>query len=127
MGYQTEYTLEIRTVPTHDDYERIRKTMEEPPYDLIYYAFDQGWWNEKNQTAYFYSWDSVKWYDHKDQMAEISKMFPDYVFRLYGVGEDHNDMWYEYYRNGEYEECAARITYPEPENIKWPEAVMERA
>lgn len=45
--------------------------------------------------------DSMKWYEHEGEMCEISKLFPDYYFCLHGDGEEYDDIWKEYYHNGE--------------------------
>lgn len=44
--------------------------------------------------------DSCKWYDHKKEMLEISKLYPDLVFVLDGDGEEAGDCWREFYKNG---------------------------
>ena len=63
--------------------------------------------------------DALKWYDYEDHMIEISKKYPDIVFVLHGEGEEHDDIWNEYYCNGECERVDAVITFPEPKNPKF--------
>ena len=36
--------------------------------------------------------DTMKWYDHDDDVAEMSKSFPDVIFCLEGEGEENSDM-----------------------------------
>jgi hypothetical protein len=63
--------------------------------------------------------DHLKWYDHHDHMVEVSKQFPDIIFVLCGEGEESDDIWQEYFTNGEYEEIYAEIVYPKPTNPKF--------
>ena len=53
-------------------------------------------------------------------MKELSKLFPGYVFKLNGEGEDDEDLWNKYYVNGKEQVCNAIITYPpfDPEKLK---------
>jgi hypothetical protein len=44
--------------------------------------------------------DDTKWYNHHDQMIEYSKRFPDVVFTLSGEGEESDDIWKKYYKDG---------------------------
>jgi hypothetical protein len=81
MGYRTYFTLIIDPFPSD---EMLREEIgEEISLDELY--------ND--------GYDS-KWYDHKDDMIELSKKYPDYLFALDGVGEDSADIWREFYRNG---------------------------
>lgn len=80
MGYYTRHRLEILE---GDDY--ITDYKKEISV-LAYYGncFD----------------DEIKWYDHKKNMIEYSKLHPKVVFKLSGEGEDSGDIWVEYYQNG---------------------------
>lgn len=44
--------------------------------------------------------ESVKWYEHDKDMRELSLEFPELTFKLHGNGEDADDVWNAYYRNG---------------------------
>jgi hypothetical protein len=58
------------------------------------YSFcDQAW-------DYLVSEDTMKWYDHDDDMKQLSMQFPDYYFLLNGRGEEHDDQWRKVYHNG---------------------------
>ena len=56
--------------------------------------------------------DILKWYEYDKNMLEISKLYPDTVFRLEGKGEGRDDRWISYYCNGESAESRAAIVYP---------------
>lgn len=62
--------------------------------------------------------DTHKWYDHDEEMLELSKQFPETVFCLYGDGEGSEDMWYTYYKNGKMQYCGARIEFDEYDEAK---------
>jgi hypothetical protein len=57
------------------------------------------------------SLDGVKWYDHEIDMKELSKRFPEVIFKLHGKGEENDDMWNKYFKNGKMQSCYAFITY----------------
>lgn len=58
------------------------------------YSFcDQAW-------DYLISEDTMKWYDHDDDMKNLSTQFPEYYFLLSGQGEDPGDKWRKVYHNG---------------------------
>jgi hypothetical protein len=42
----------------------------------------------------------VKWYDHDQHMRKLSKKYPDILFSLYSNGEDIDNIWITYYKNG---------------------------
>lgn len=45
--------------------------------------------------------ESIKWYDHVEDMIKLSKVFPETLFILDGWGEEIGDVWRELYMNGE--------------------------
>jgi hypothetical protein len=56
--------------------------------------------------------DSLKWYDHDDDCAEMSTQFPNVVFKLHGEGEETGDLWDAYYKDGKCQICRAKAVYP---------------
>lgn len=80
-----------------DDLENVLKwDNDNPLYGLIYY-------------------DEMKWYDHYKDMIELSKIFPELYFELEGRGEERDDIWCEYFHNGEGSHSEARIVFDEPQ------------
>lgn len=63
-------------------------------------------------------YESVKWYDHDEDMLEVSKKFPDLLFCLCGEGEDQGDIWENYYNAGRMQACYAEIVIPPFDNTK---------
>ena len=61
---------------------------------------------------YFGAYDSSKWYDHDEDMKEISAKFPGVLFVLHGEGEESCDLWDAYYLNGKMQHCQAEVIIP---------------
>lgn len=124
MGYYTYYTMDAQHIKDENQYNSIVKRMKE--MELLatedkYGVFDESKYFIVSHNAHFASYDETKWYEYTSDMCKLSKEFSEVVFKLHGEGEERDDMWNEYYQNGEYEECVAHITYDEPAFIKWEE------
>lgn len=100
MSYQTEYYLEASS-PEPVDRERIRKLEMEVRKMNV---FDEG--------NYADGWISnAKWYDYEQDVALLSKRFPEFHFYLKGTGERSDDIWAAYFLNGEVMRDAITISY----------------
>lgn len=55
--------------------------------------------------------DSIKWYQHEDDMRKYSKNHPNTLFKLIGEGEESCDLWHEYYLNGKMQRVKAQIIF----------------
>ena len=93
MGYYTNYTVSIE--PSIDLYE-LKNTLEK----VIGYEF------------YNFKLNQATWYEHEGDMCEVSCHYPDIVFALHGEGQEVNDMWYKYFKNGKMQICKAVVFYP---------------
>ena len=62
----------------------------------------------------------IKWYDSEENMKEISLLYPDTLFKLYGDGEDSEDFWIQYYKNGKMQHIDGEITFEDfnPDKLK---------
>lgn len=115
MGYYTTYSLEIE-----NEY-KFESDLELKVFESLARITDL--WNEADVEAAaechyplnVISYESLKWYNHKQDMIELSKMFPLCRFILEGQGEEPDDMWREYYLNGYCQVAYARIEYDEPD------------
>lgn len=58
--------------------------------------------------------DSMKWYDHSEDMKKVAKAFPDVTFILRGDGEESGDIWKEYYRGDRFHSSEAEIVFHPP-------------
>ena len=117
MGYYTDYALNVRKIKSRVEFEHLCDVLKEE--EIIGYVLDDGTYIDSENYAYFNPIDSVKWYDHSDSMCQVSEQFPEMVFMLEGIGEESDDRWREYYQNGKYETCRARVIFEDPTEIKW--------
>jgi hypothetical protein len=95
MGYYTKYNL--KTKPYKEGL--IQELLDEENA----YGIDE----DGNST------DSVKWYGHETDLREFSKEHPDILFILEGEGEENDDLWILYVKNGKSQRCRPIITYEE--------------
>lgn len=58
--------------------------------------------------------DSMKWYGWKADMVSISELYPDTLIVVSGDGEDSDDTWRAYFRNGQSELIYPEIIWPDP-------------
>ncbi|MCY9052493.1 hypothetical protein MOE90_02145 [Bacillus spizizenii] len=97
MGYYTDYKLEI----------------DPEPIGLLKYLTK----NDLLDSYLFYALtdrgSEMKWYDHEDDMKDISKAFPEALFTLNGDGEESGDVWRKYFKNGKMQTCRAGIVFDE--------------
>ncbi len=62
--------------------------------------------------------DSTKWYEHDENLLEFSQQYPKAVFKLTGEGEESQDLWVKYYKNGKMQRCQAIISFEEYDESK---------
>ena len=103
MGYRTLYSLEL-VIPNTAKYQYedvlsdLRSTNDSAERAL----------EEDGRTA-----EECKWYDHKEDMKEFSRKYPETVFVLKGEGEEASDLWIRYFYNGKMQDAPAKIFYDE--------------
>lgn len=88
MGYYTDFTLDATSAQL-DALEQISG-----------YAFS------RDGTLY-----DAKWYTWKKDMLTLSLQYPGVVFRLGGKGEEQDDLWCAYFKDGKTQQCMAKITF----------------
>lgn len=114
MGYYTNINMTISPEPNQEDELKIMRMIasfvDEVPEERI-----------SDNHAFWCLCDAVKWYDRIDDMIVVSRRFPEYTFVLDGEGEDSDDIWREFYHNGEWEGIEAQIMFPKPRNPKFQE------
>lgn len=104
MGYETRYYLDVREGDLQID--EILKTNSDF-IGLDYAILEDG-----------DCCDSVKWYGHEADMRSLSEKYPNIVFVLHGEGEENDDVWYKYFKNGKMQSCYAKITFDEYDENK---------
>lgn len=97
MGYYTTFSLKVIGHTEIDHEEEISNEFHDG-----YPVFDE----------------SVKWYDYQQDMKEYSLKYPELLFKLEGVGEQNEDMWICYFKNGKMQECPATITFDDFDESK---------
>lgn len=100
MGYLTQYDLEVVGKSEQANKNKIIQELLEFS-DEAKYAFD-----EQGDCI-----DQVKWYEHKEELRKFSKLHPKVVFKLYGVGEENQEMWHKYFSNGLMQYCPVIIKF----------------
>lgn len=104
MGYYTYYNLELLNATNEQEAEIanwLAKNVfgdEEPNYTYICDLLN----------------DSYKWYNHEDDIRTLSRLYPDIGFTLWGEGEDYDDKWVLYARDGVTTTSYATIVYADP-------------
>lgn len=122
MGYDTSYTLRVQNIE-EDEFDQLILMLDAK--ELIGYAFsDYHDYDLPSKQGYFDSNGDCHWYDHEDDLIEISKKFPNARFRLSGLGEKRYDIWNRYYENGKIENCGVIIEEVKPTEIRWDKEVI---
>jgi len=99
MGYYTDFELSFDS----KDNKQVMESLSE----ISGYA----WYN---YTV------NGKWYKWKENMKELSLLYPDVLFDLSGRGEESDDLWGAYFKGGKAQTCEAKITFD-----KFDESKME--
>lgn len=102
MSYYTYYSLESNS---RLDLEEEVSKLEPTKFEELIYIVTTG-------DSLNYSSDIL------EQMAEFSKLHPDTTFKLYGDGEETDDDWLRYYKNGKHHEVPGVIHYAEFDESK---------
>lgn len=94
MGYYTRYELqsEPNIIETDDFKEKFNQVCGDNEYDYVIE-------------------EDCKWYQHDENMRDISKLYPFTLFMLDGSGEETGDIWRKYFFNGRMQFCKAAIVF----------------
>jgi hypothetical protein len=104
MGYYTNYSLEIKG--KGPVYNRLMGQLDMVvPNDVYGYSLS----SLVNDEA-----ESIKWYNYEEDMRAMSKDWPNVLFTMKCIGEDH-EMWACHFMNGTSKKCDAKITFDEPD------------
>lgn len=121
VGYYTshklEYDLEYRSVSSKTTEEEIFLYIKE--HKNINYALSQTLHNSSFG-------ERCKWYEHQQDMRDMSKKFPKVLFILQGEGEEAGDVWKEYYLNGKMQRAQAQLIFEEFNESKLKDVEDER-
>jgi hypothetical protein len=95
MGYNTRYVLEC---DNGDLVEELRAACEDAKYAL----------NSDGSTN-----EPCKWYEHEEHLREFSRRHPGLLLTLSGNGEENEDIWKKYFRDGLCQEERAQMVIGE--------------
>jgi len=55
--------------------------------------------------------NNCKWYNCEEDCKKVSKAFPDQLVTVSGIGEEKDDLWVSYFKNGKHQRVKAQITF----------------
>ena len=93
MGYYTYYSLVVR-----NDDKIAPAEITKASHRLAEIMGEDNTNSPRFDNFEWISYDSMKWYDHEEHMRTLAAEFPDMLLVLYGVGEESDDRWVEYYQ-----------------------------
>lgn len=96
MGYYTDFIVKVEGEKMSDDIVNAITNISQ-------YEFE--WCGDDGISTY------SKWYDFDDDMRKLSELFPDKLFRVDGQGEDLDDIWRTYWKNGKVQESKRTVLY----------------
>lgn len=111
MGYYTDFTILLEPFPKGTKPQQDMDSV----LDYLEDNLDDGDW-ESWCDGQLYS--NRKWYNQEADMLQISEMFPEYVFHIYGDGENSDDVWEEHWWNGYMQHCHMEIPPFEPDKMQ---------
>ncbi len=91
MGYYTDFIIEC-----HDN-DCYQTMLEEFSYDD----------HKDNQIIIPYR----KWYEHEEELCAFSTRFPAVLITVTGYGEENDDIWRKYFKNGKVQMEFAEMTF----------------
>ena len=102
MGYSSCFSLSAKPM-TQELYQKIDAELQ-----LYTCYFEQD--GIENGVGHWCNQDDT-WYSCRADMIQFSRTFPDVYFQLYVEGEDHNDDWRAFFKDGKYQENYAERVY----------------
>lgn len=106
MGYYTTFRLSVRNGEVTEEMQTKLKEIK-PEYFIDHDMEDL------LEGGY-----EAKWYDWEEDLIKLSKAFPTEVFELSGDGEEREDMWRAYFKNGKVQIERAEIRIGEYDETK---------
>lgn len=106
MGYYTDFELKL-----YGPDDNIKIFLAHDP-EIYGSPFGKMFYAASKEELCFNSGDSCKWYEHDEEMKQLSSWYPDILFELTGYGEEAGDIWRKFYKNGVQSGGAATIVFP---------------
>ena len=108
MGYYTYFTLEVEGGPAEQRCPTCGHIGEWRWEDLISQFLD----------GYDPFQESCKWYEWEEDMRKFSARYPEWTFILEGDGEESDDRWRAYFKNGKAYTDTMEFLFPEFDESK---------
>lgn len=100
MGYYTQYKLRILEAEANSyPPNLIKDFIEKSKYGADAALTENGSTHEE-----------CKWYEHEEEMIDLSKQYPNLVFELHGKGED-GEQWKKYFKDGKIQIAHGEIRF----------------
>ena len=96
MGYSTTYSLDIQFPKNLTDVEK--HNLELDIIEKLENSDDLGFGYVL--IGIYESSQLWKWYECETEMKEFSKLFKYVIFIIKGEGEQNDEIWYRYFKNG---------------------------
>lgn len=100
MGYYTNYSIYLEDGP-EEEYVKMLKDI-----DGILGCGDMSAF----EAVY------AKWYGVEEDMERLSRKYPDITVRIYGDGEESDDLWQTFWHNGK--QFSERVHFASYNDIK---------
>jgi len=118
MSYRTDFTLGIAGYLYPPYREHLEKTGEPIPPSI---EVPEGLWDESIwegsgltiRTLYDDDLYDASWYDYEEEFTLLSLKYPEITFVLSGKGEDTEDWWTMWFKNGKSIKKYVEIRWPE--------------
>lgn len=114
MGYYTTFRLSVRNGEVTEEMQtKLKEIMQTKLKEIKSDDFTGYDMEDLIEGEY-----EAKWYDWKEDLIKLSKAFPTEVFELSGEGEEREDMWRAYFKNGKVQIEKAEIRIGEYDETK---------
>lgn len=105
MGYYTSYIL---SVVNQDNFtkDQLKEASKKLAHRLGEDEYEE--FSDRQNIDDVFEWigyDTRKWYEHEEDMTQLSLEYPDMIFLLEGWGEELDDVWRKYFKDGKMEVC----------------------
>lgn len=107
MGYYTKYDLSVTTDVKDINIKELKNKIVIDLSQILY-----------GEPPHIDSWEfsdlleeEMKWYDFEKDMTSLSKKYPDVLFLLEGKGEESEDIWKAYFKDGYAQIVRARMVF----------------
>lgn len=118
MGYYSQFDIEIKPMMNKETEKKAVLDLWKihDPEDKYHYQevldSEEG---KCKSTFYYFCMEPMKWYEIEDDMTALSKLYPNYLFRVNRNGEDGYDFCDYYFKNGRSQHCVGTIVYEKPD------------